>query len=596
MFRDVLSLCSFRPDSSRYVALVSPKQIYAICRVFFDSLLKECVARTNELIISRLDFIFFLIWRRYRNKKKSGRGKLETSVAASMDHRHMQFPVMDERDKSAAHRRYEYNYSAFSREDQETNLCRKKVSTNFSDLIQRFATSCLLRPVTSSWQDADELPNELSEGFDSEFDEYYNGEILMDEDEEEVEYGGGYRNQERPAEVQVLMSQMFEAVSSVKMAYMALQEAHCTWDPDRMRAADVAVVEELTRLGALGEMWRRRSVSSMCKKGGGGDWKKKAGVVCDGRRSGQREVMWPYELSVEELKREVKAREVEVEKLREKLSVASCWSYGGGKKSKSQSKRKVSCWQGLVAASPAPELFEATMRQVREASKSFTSLLLSLMRAAHWDIPAAVRSIEPAAAFSVSGPAHRAKYALESYVSRKIFQGFDHETFFMDRSLSSLLNSDQYRHDCFTQFRDMKSIDPMEMLEALPACNFSKFCSVKYLSVIHPKMEESFFGNLDQQRLLMAGRHPRTQFYADFLGLAKAVWLLHLLAFSLEPPPSLFEADRGAEFHPKYMDSVVKFGLGRVPSGLAVGFPVYPGFRLGNGTVIKARVYLVNAS
>ncbi|KAK4779791.1 hypothetical protein SAY87_015897 [Trapa incisa] len=548
MFRDVLSLCSFRPDSSR-------------------------------------------------NKKKSSRGKLESHVAA-MDHRHAQFPVMDEHEKSTPHRRYEYDYSAFSREDHhEANTGRKKsVSSNFSDLIQKFAASCLLRPVTSSWQDADEL----SEGFDSEFDDYYKGEILMDEDEEEAEDGGGgYHHQEKPTEVQVLMSQMFDAVSSVKMAYMALQEAHCTWDPDRMREADVAVVEELTRLGALGEMWRRRSVSSMCKKGGGGDWKiKKTGGGCGGRRSGPEEVVWPYELSVEELKREVKAREVDVEKLKEKLDVVGCWSYagGGGKKSKSQSKRKVSCYQGLVAASPAPELFEATMRQVREATKSFTSLLLSLMRAAHWDIPAAVRSIEPAAAFSVSGPAHRAKYALESYVTRKIFNGFDHESFFMDRSLSSLLNSDQYRRDCFTQFRDMKSIDPMDMLEALPACNFSKFCSVKYLSIIHPKMEESFFGNLDQQRLLMAGRHPRTQFYADFLGLAKAVWLLHLLAFSLEPPPSLFEADRGAEFHPQYMDSAIKFGLVRVPSGLTVGFPVCPGFKLGNGTVIKARVYLVNAS
>lgn len=94
----------------------------------------------------------------------------------------------------------------------------------------------------------------------------------------------------------------------------------------------------------------------------------------------------------------------------------------------------------------------------------------------------------------------------------------------------------------------------------------------------------------------MAGRHPRTQFYGDFLGLAKAVWLLHLLAFSLEPPPSLFEADRGAAFHPQYMESVVKFAMGRLPTGRTVGFPVTPGFVLGNGTVIKAGVYLVNAS
>ena len=32
---------------------------------------------------------------------------------------------------------------------------------------------------------------------------------------------------------------------------------------------------------------------------------------------------------------------------------------------------------------------------------------------------------------------HHAKHALESYVCQKIFQGFDHEMFYMDASLSS---------------------------------------------------------------------------------------------------------------------------------------------------------------
>ncbi|KAJ6964390.1 hypothetical protein NC652_002611 [Populus alba x Populus x berolinensis] len=38
------------------------------------------------------------------------------------------------------------------------------------------------------------------------------------------------------------------------------------------------------------------------------------------------------------------------------------------------------------------------------------------------------------------------------------------------------------------------------------------------------------------------------------------------------------------------MESVVKFSGGRIP---IVGFPVSPGFKLGNGSVIKASVYLV---
>ncbi|CAJ1971562.1 unnamed protein product [Sphenostylis stenocarpa] len=63
-----------------------------------------------------------------------------------------------------------------------------------------------------------------------------------------------------------------------------------------------------------------------------------------------------------------------------------------------------------------------------EASKSFTSLLFWLMHDEHWDMAAAVRSIEASSATA------------ESYILRKMFQGFDHESFCMDNNLSSLLN------------------------------------------------------------------------------------------------------------------------------------------------------------
>ncbi|KAH7549944.1 hypothetical protein JRO89_XS13G0109100 [Xanthoceras sorbifolium] len=464
-----------------------------------------------------------------------------------------------------------------------------KVS-NFSDLIQRVAASCLLHPLASVRQGSENVAGEDGERVyecNSEEEEEVEQE---EEEEEERKRGGVVVSVERVMELETITNEVFDAASAMKRAYVGLQEAHCPWDPERIRVADVAVVAELKRIGMLRERFRRKRVGGSGGRGGGG------GML--------REVVAPYEAAVEELKREVKAREVEVENLKEKLkSVTGLGS--NGKKGRSLSRRKVSCstQAAQVAAAPAPELFEATMSQVRESSKSFTSLLLSLMRAAHWDIAAAVRSIEAATAngnetFTSATTSivstHHAKYALESYISRKIFQGFDHETFYMDGSLSSLINPDQFRRDCFTQFRDMKAMDPVELLGILPTCNFGKFCSKKYLAIVHPKMEESLFGELEQHRQVLAGNHPRSQFYGDFLGLAKAIWLLHLLAFSLDPAPCQFEASRGAEFHPQYMESVVQFSGGRLPAGQIVGFPVSPGFRLGNGSVIKARVYLVS--
>ncbi|WCJ20365.1 hypothetical protein M5689_002601 [Euphorbia peplus] len=487
-----------------------------------------------------------------------------------------------------------------------------KVS-NFSDLIQRVAASCLLHPLAAGRQGSGSVDDGDEERAAYEYDsDEHEVEEEEYEDEDEMSVGlkkgwdqekkikGGMVAMERVMEMEILMNDVFDSVSQMKRAYVNLQEAHCPWDPERMRAADVGVVGELRRLGVLRERYRR------CLSLGGYGGKKR--VIGGSGVAMLREVVAPYEAAVDELKREVKARDVEVENLQEKIKVLSLnLSNGNGKKGRSQSKRKVSCSQAVqVPLSPAPDLFEGTMSQVKEASKSFTMLLLSFMRSAHWDIGAAVRSIEAAAATTDSITTttnitaiasnivnQHAKYALESYILRKLFQGFDHETFYMDGSLSSLLNPDQFRRDCFAQYRDMKSMDPIELLGILPSCHFGKFCFKKYVGIVHPKMEESLFGNLDQRQQVLAGSHPRSQFYGEFLGLAKAIWLLHLLAFSLEPAPSQFEASRGAEYHPQYMESVVKFSGGRIPAGQIVGFPVSPGFKLGNGNLIKARVYLV---
>lgn len=458
-----------------------------------------------------------------------------------------------------------------------------KVSS-FSDLIQRVAASCLLHPLAASRHEN----GKFNAGNGEEGD--YESEDDSDEEEEEEEGKDGFKfweekeakevKVEKVKEMEMLMAEVFDAVSTMKRAYVSLQEAHCPWDPEKMRIADVAVVAELRKIGVLKERFRRSVACSDVSK------RHRGGVLV-------REVVAPYEAAVEELKMNVKAKEVEVENLKEKLKTLT--NLTTNVKKRSQSRRKVSCSQVTVA--PGPELFEATMIRVNETSKSFTSLLLSLMRSAQWDIAAAVRSIESATTDSTTTSItsiHHAKYALESYISRKVFESFDHETFYMDGSLSSLLHPDQFRRDCFTQYRDMKSMDPVELLGILPTCQFGKFCTKKYLSIVHPKMEESLFGNLDQSRQVMAGNHPRSQFYSEFLGLAKAVWLLHLLAFSLDPAPSHFQVSPGAEFHPQYMESVVKFGGGRVPAGQIVGFSISPGFKLWNGSVIKARVYLVS--
>ncbi|GAA0154208.1 hypothetical protein LIER_12261 [Lithospermum erythrorhizon] len=456
-----------------------------------------------------------------------------------------------------------------------------KVS-NISELIQRVITpSCLLN------NDHSRSSAEDSEDDDDEGD-FQDRKINV--------YGrSGHGSIEKVMELEMLLSEVFEAVSNMEGAYISLQQAHCPWDGDKMRLANAGVVTELERLGMLWERYRRSGPSG----GDGGKWRLEAAMV--------EEVVAPYEAAMEELKSEVRSKDRMIVELEEKVKMAAFVGINGGHKMGGKpSSRKVSCISQVVVA-PGAELFETTMGLVVDAAKSFTAMLLSLMRSAHWDIVAAVRSIESSSfsnhsAFSTTNAdfivgSNHSKYALESFVSHKMFQDFDQDTFNMDGSLSSLLHPGQYRQECFALFEDMKDKDPLELLDILPTCSFGNFCFKKYLNIVHPKMEESLFGDMEQRRQVMNRHHPRSQFYGEFLGLAKVVWLLHLLAFSSDPPLRHFEAGRGVGFHPQYMESVVKRnprgGVRHFNGNQVVGFPVGPGFKLADESVIKARVYLV---
>ncbi|XP_026659217.2 protein GRAVITROPIC IN THE LIGHT 1-like [Phoenix dactylifera] len=515
-----------------------------------------------------------------RRRKKDARRTMETKMgggdlryasvtcARKPDSNTIGFPLRSER-----------------RDRNEEIRERKKEMANkvphISDLIHRVASSCLTHhlPGAHGLESGNDVDGEIEEEEDAvekeeEQEEEEENELKIWEEEKGTGPGGV---SERVREMEYLMGEVFDAVSAAKRAYACLQDAHCPWDTDKMRVADTAVVAQLRRLGRLRDRFRRNGFGASAAAA-----------------APLREVVAPYEAALEDLKRDLKAKEAEVESLKEKLRSTTLG--GSGKKSRLLSSKKVACSSILGAPGmPTAELFETYMEQVKSASKSITGHLLSLMRSAHWDIAAAVWSIIDGGGGGGAtdhNPRH-AKHAVESYVNRKVFHGFENETFYIEGSLTSLLRPAEFRRDCFAQFKDMRGMDPAELLGVLPTCQFGRFAAKKYLGIVHPKMEESLFGGVEQRRQVMGGAHPRTGFYAEFLKLAKAVWLLHLLAFALVPAPSHFEATKGAVFHPAYMESVVRFAGGRVPPGSVVGFSVSPGFKLGNGSVVRARVYVV---
>jgi len=212
----------------------------------------------------------------------------------------------------------------------------RKVS-NFSDLIQRVTASCLLNPLVPVRKIVeDDSPYESEENRDEE--EHYHSDDDEDEDEngDPLEENDEFNEDKtmgmkilKVKQMEALMEEIFETVSSMKRAYVKLQEAHSPWDAEKMRVADVAVVTELRKLAVLRERFRRN--------GGGRKGGRRRGFGV----ASVREVVAPYEAVVEELKNEVKVKDLEVKDLKEKLEGVVALSSGEKKPGRSQSKRKL---------------------------------------------------------------------------------------------------------------------------------------------------------------------------------------------------------------------------------------------------------------
>lgn len=177
----------------------------------------------------------------------------------------------------------------------------KKVS-NFTHLIQRVTASCLHHPSI----------HETKEEEEEEEEEYHgdSGSEGNNNDEDDDDYGLKLK------EMEVLMEEVFEGVSRMKRAYVRLQEAHSPWEPEKMRVADVAVVAELKKLAVLRERYFRR------RRGGGGG----GGGVQQQLRV--REVVAPYEAVMDDLKKQLKAKDLQLQGLKDKIesvvTLSSC--------------------------------------------------------------------------------------------------------------------------------------------------------------------------------------------------------------------------------------------------------------------------------
>ncbi|XP_041996682.1 protein GRAVITROPIC IN THE LIGHT 1-like isoform X2 [Salvia splendens] len=247
----------------------------------------------------------------------------------------------------------------------------------------------------------------------------------------------------------VELVQLFDTLLALKIAYVKLQEAHIPYDPVKVRFADGEVMFQLDTLGKIKKAYEEKQL-------------KEANAFSAGSARFLAEVM-VMEQQLEKLKSEAKNKGKKVASLRKKLQGLEAKNT---KLAEETEEREREMFAGLNHHS-----LESLVRAVGKAIHDFAKPLIALMKHSDWDLDQAAYAIQSSVVYAKRS--HK-KYAFEAYIARRMFRGFLQQPCFLGNI--------------------MKLDDPIVALTDDPQSSFAEFCRDKYMLVVHPRMEESFFG------------------------------------------------------------------------------------------------------
>ncbi|XP_057766411.1 protein GRAVITROPIC IN THE LIGHT 1-like isoform X2 [Salvia miltiorrhiza] len=443
---------------------------------------------------------------------------------------------------------------------------RSAVTPSKSRLARAIAKAMHIHAFTGIAPDDDGIRKTKSRD-KTEKDHFKHFEVstFKDEDEEEL------LQQDDRIVKEAFLSKLFAAVSAVKAAYAEMQFAQSPHDADGIQAADKIVISELKYLSELKRSYLKKQL----------DEASPATMLVLSEIKEQKSTLKIYEVTAKKLDSLLKLKDSETFSLKGKLSEAN-------KANKLLERRLSSSGQFVIPDNiQLSDLragnFLSYYRQTLKYIRSFVQVLITEMRCADWDLDAAGNSIEPGTCFRK--PSHKC-FAFESFVCKQMFDGFNCPDFSPQKPMPE---RDKRRSLFFNRFVELKSAKPADYLAWKPKSAFATFCRTKYLRLVHPRMEASLFGSLDQRDSMASGGLPETPFFLAFSEMAKRVWLLHCLALSFEPEISVFQVKKGSRFSEVYMESLSEDGL--LLSEPQVALSVVPGFVIGK-TVVQCQVYL----
>ncbi|KAK6164218.1 hypothetical protein DH2020_001082 [Rehmannia glutinosa] len=166
-------------------------------------------------------------------------------------------------------------------------------------------------------------------------------------------------------------------------------------------------------------------------------------------------------------------------------------------------------------------------------------------------------------------------YHLEGIINQSLYQDFEN-CVFQKNGTPKLLDPQQERQAQFQLFVALRNLSWNEVLRKgtkYYSDEFSKFCDQKMSGII---------------ATLGWTRPWPEQLLQAFFVAAKCIWLLHLLAFSFDPPLGILRVDENRSFEPHYMEDI--FLDKQRPQGPSrVKIMVMPGFYV-HDEVLKCKV------
>lgn len=381
--------------------------------------------------------------------------------------------------------------------------------------------------------------------------------------------------QERGA-MEAFLAKVFANITALKAGYAQLQYAQCPFDVDGIQVADRSIVSELKSLSELKRCFVKKQFDLILPET----------AMLSAELVEQKSVVKLYEISLKKLNSQVRLKESEIIFLKEKLEEAK-----SNNKVLERRMNQSGLLENLQLSAINTNHLARVLRHTVKTVRNFVELLIDEMKSCGWDIGEAASAIEPDVVYFKEE--HKC-FALEAFVWRVMLEGFHFPNFALpNESLPS--DKKQQKKLYLRRFGETKSLKSKQLLGGngqKQDSTFAKFCRVKYLQLIHPKMESSLFGNLSQRSVVSSGKIPDTAFFATFADMGRWVWLLHCLAFCFEPQASIFQVNNGCRFTDVYMKAVTEevFFLSTQPD-LRVAFTVVPGFYIGK-TVIQSQVYL----